>query len=175
MPTASKSSIQVLVEAEILRLVLDLRGHQVPAGAATADMVDRHEAAGDVVGLVVGRGRRRHQTDPLGHHGERCEGCRRLELDGARELGAGALAACQGAAARDADRVLEEDAVELGGFRHLGDVGVLLEIHVRRGDRVGMAPAGEVIARHAEETAESQHPLSHWTLPQPEPARSSCS
>jgi len=35
----------VLVEAEILGLVLDLRSHQIPARAAATDMVDRHEAA----------------------------------------------------------------------------------------------------------------------------------
>ena len=146
----------VLVEAKILGLVLDLRGHQVPARAAAADMVDRHEAAGDVVGLVVGRGRGRDQADPARHHGQRGERRRRLELDGAREFGAGALAACQGPAAGHAHRVLEEDRVELGGFRHLGDVGVLLEVHIGRGDRIGMTPAGQVIAGHAEEAAKTE-------------------
>ena len=148
----------VLVEAEILRLVLDLRGDQVPAGAAVADMVDRHEAAGDVVGLVVGRGRRRHEADALGHHGERRQRRRRLELHGARELGARPLAARQLPAARHADRVLEEDAVELRRFGHLGDVGVALEVHVIGRLGVGMAPAGEMVARHAEEAAEAKHP-----------------
>jgi hypothetical protein len=151
----------VLVEAEILRLVLDLRGHQVPAGAAAADVVDRHEAAGDVVGLVVGRGRRRHEADPLGHHGERRQRRRRLELDRARELGPRPLAARQLPAAGDADRVLEKDAVELRRLGDLGDVGVALEVHVVGRDRVGMAPAREMVARHAEEAAESQHALGH--------------
>ena len=151
---------QVLVEAEILRLVLDLRGHQVPAGAAAADMVDRGEAAGDVVGLVVGRGRRRHEADVVRDHGERRQRRRRLELDGARELGAGALAAGQRAAAGHAHRVLEEDGVELGGLGDLGDVGVLLEVHVRRRDRIGMAPAREMVAGHAEEAAEPELPAS---------------
>ena len=147
---------QMLVEAEILRLVLDLRRHQVPAGAAAADMVDRGEAAGDVVGLVVGRGRRRDEADPAGHHGECGKRCRRLELDGARELGARAFAPRQGAAAGHAHRVLEEDRVELGCFRHLGDVGVFLEIHVGRRHRIGMTPARQMVAGHAEEAAEAE-------------------
>ena len=118
-------------------------------------MVDRGEAPGDVVGLVVGRGRGRDQADAARHHRQGRQRSRRLELDGARELGAGALAARQRAAAGHADRVLEEDRVELGFFRDLGDVGVFLEIHVGRRDRIGMPPARQMVARHAEEAAQS--------------------
>ena len=64
------------------------------------------------------------------------------------------------AAARHADRVLEEDAVELGRLGDLRDVGVALEVHVVGRDGVGMAPAGEMVARHAEEAAEPEHALA---------------
>jgi hypothetical protein len=35
-------------------------------------------------------------------------------------------------------------------------VGVLLKVHVRCRDRIGMAPARQMVARHAEEAAETE-------------------
>ena len=43
--------LDMLVEAEIQRCVRVGRGDDVPAGAAAADMVERGETAGDVIGL----------------------------------------------------------------------------------------------------------------------------
>ena len=63
------------------------------------------------------------------------------------------------AAARHADRVLEEDAVELRRLGDLRDVGVALEVHVVGRDGVGMPPPGEMVARDAEEAAETEHAL----------------
>src|SRR4030095_14727276 len=55
----------------------------------------------------------------------------------------------------------EKQGADFRGPGGLGDVGVLLEVHVRRRDRVRMAPARQMVARHAEEAAQSQL-LSHW-------------
>jgi hypothetical protein len=63
--------VHVLVEAEVQRRVGIGGGDDVPAGAAAADMVQRGEAAGDVVGLVVGGRGGRHQADMLGHRRQR--------------------------------------------------------------------------------------------------------
>ena len=46
--------------------------------------------------------------------------------------------------------------VELGRLGDLGDVGVFLEVHVGRRDRIGMAPARQMVARHAEEAAQPE-------------------
>src|SRR4051794_14472506 len=70
--------LHVVVGAEVPRFVLDLRGDEVPPLTAAADVVDRGEAAGDVVGLVVGGRRRCDQTDACRHRGERREQRRRL-------------------------------------------------------------------------------------------------
>ena len=50
--------LDMLVEAEIERGVRIGGGDDVPAGAAAADMVERGEAARDVIGLVEGGGGR---------------------------------------------------------------------------------------------------------------------
>ena len=59
--------LHVLVEAEIQRRVRIGGGDDVPAGAAAADMVERGEAARDVIGLVEGGRAGRDQADMLGH------------------------------------------------------------------------------------------------------------
>ena len=53
-------------------------------GAAAADMVQRGEAAGDVIGLVERGGGGRDQADPLGHHRQRRQQGQRLERGGGR-------------------------------------------------------------------------------------------
>ena len=54
-PLIARVVLDMRLEAEILRLVLIERGHEIPAGAAVADEVDRGEPARDIIGLVVGR------------------------------------------------------------------------------------------------------------------------
>src|SRR6185312_1471037 len=112
-------------------------------------------------GLVVGRGRGRDEADALPIYGERRQRRGRLELDRSRELRPCPLAARQLAAARHADRVLEEDAVELRRLGDLRDVGIALEVHVVGRDGVGMPPPGEMVARDREEAAETEHALVH--------------
>ena len=63
----------VLIAAEIVRLVLETRGDDIPAGAAVAHVIERSKLARDVEGLVVTGRRRRNQADTLRHHCERAE------------------------------------------------------------------------------------------------------
>src|SRR5471032_3016706 len=58
--------LEMLVAAEVHGLVLGLRGDEIPAGAAAADVIDGEEAAGDVVRLVVGSRAGRDETDAAG-------------------------------------------------------------------------------------------------------------
>ena len=63
--------LHVLVEAEIQRRVGVGGGDDVPAGAAAADVVERGEAAGDMIGLVEGGRGGGDQADVLGDAGQR--------------------------------------------------------------------------------------------------------
>src|SRR6202044_524982 len=62
--------IKVILPAKVESRVRVRRRHDVPARAASAEMVERSEAARDVIGLVKRRGRRRNQADALGDHRE---------------------------------------------------------------------------------------------------------
>ena len=62
--------VQMILEAEIESSVRIGGGHDVPAGAPSADVVERGEAPGDVIGLVEGGGRRRDEPDALGRAGK---------------------------------------------------------------------------------------------------------
>jgi hypothetical protein len=68
-----------VVEAEVLRRITPGAGDDVPAGAAAADVIERREAAREVVRLVVGGRRRRDQADALGDGGERGQQDGRVE------------------------------------------------------------------------------------------------
>src|SRR5690606_16872952 len=98
------------VEVEVAGCLIAGGGHDVPAGSAAADVVERGESAGQVVWLVVRRRRGRDQANVAGRAGNRGEQDRRLE----------------GAARSPADRIQqdravgEEDRVELAPFRDLG-------------------------------------------------------
>src|SRR5216684_2096955 len=48
--------VQMRIETVVHRLVLGLRGDEVPTGPAAADVVDGQEAASKVVGLIVAGG-----------------------------------------------------------------------------------------------------------------------
>src|SRR5471032_1763058 len=98
----------MLVAAEVHRLVLGLRGDEVPAGAATADVIDGEEAAGDVVRLVVGRRAGRDQADAAGDGAQRRDRAHRLDVRLAAVLLAEDLAAIDRRTARDGDAVLEK-------------------------------------------------------------------
>src|SRR5580692_12822111 len=58
----------MLLAAEIVGLREIRRGHYIPSGAAGADMIERRELAGDVIGLVIA-GRGGGAEADMGRHG----------------------------------------------------------------------------------------------------------
>ena len=102
------------VAAEIGGLGLVVGGHQVPAGAAAVDQVERGEFARQVIGLVVGGGRGRDEADLLGHGGQGGQQGQRLEIHRAR----GARLGVQ-FGRTDADQVGEEEQVEFAALGQL--------------------------------------------------------
>ncbi len=136
------------VEVEVAGLVLDLAGHQVPAATAVADVVDRRETAGDVVGLVEGRGGGGHQADMRRAHRECGEARRGFQLHDARQARACQVAGLQRIRPADRDGVLEEDGVIQRALGHLREAHVPAEIHVGFNGGIGVAPARQVVARH---------------------------
>ncbi|CAB3958132.1 hypothetical protein LMG7053_05550 [Achromobacter ruhlandii] len=139
----------VFVQVEVLRLALAAGGHQVPARAAAADVVERGELARHVVGLVVGGGDGGDQADFLGHGGQRRQQRQRLEMVAAR----GARQRRQVGVAH-ADRVGQEDRIELGGLGAPRQFDVVAEVDRRIGLGLGMAPGGDVVAGLHQEGAE---------------------
>jgi hypothetical protein len=63
--------LHVIVEAEVERGIGVRRGDDIPAGAAARDVVERGEAAGDVIGRVKGGGAGGDQADILGDGSKR--------------------------------------------------------------------------------------------------------
>ncbi len=135
--------VRVFAAAELARHRGVLSGDRVPARASAAEVVERREAAGQLVRFVVGRRGGADEADALGH------GAHQRQRDGGIEGAAGAL-----------DPVLlirdllgEEYRMQLSGF---GGAGAF---HVeRRGNVVG----GFAVARHprAEMKAQAMHERS---------------
>ena len=65
-PLVALGVLHVVIKPEIQRRVRIGGGDDVPAGAAAADMVERGEAAGDVIGLVEGGRAGGDQADMFG-------------------------------------------------------------------------------------------------------------
>ena len=134
---------QVLVLPEVRGFRGVGGGHQVPSRAATREVVQGGEVAGQVVGLVVGGGHGGHQSDVVGDRGQRGE-----EGDGL-EMGVVSVQTPRVGLAHvrpGGGGVRKEQRVE---FRRLGRLGqplVMLEIvsGVRRG--IGVSPGGDMVA-----------------------------
>ena len=71
--------LDMLGQPEIERRIGIGSRDNIPTGAAVADVVERGEPAGDMVGFVKGRRCRRDQPDPLGHHCKGRKQCQRLK------------------------------------------------------------------------------------------------
>ena len=149
--------VQVILLAKVESGVRIGGRHDVPAGAAAADVVERREAASDVIGLVKRRGRRRNQADPFGRarksrkQGERLErGHRRApsqRLDRHVEHG---------------EMVGHEERVELSAFERLGETLQMLKVEVRVRIGAWIAPPARMDSDRTHEGAEAQLPVSHW-------------
>ena len=71
----------MLFEAVVERIVLVVRGDEIPAGAATADLVERGELARQRIGFVEGGGGGGDEAEMFGDRGERRQDGHRLEFD----------------------------------------------------------------------------------------------
>ena len=71
--------LHVLLQPEVQRRIRIGGGDDVPAGASAADVVERGEPAGDVVGRVEGGRAGGDQADVLGHRGQGRQQRERLE------------------------------------------------------------------------------------------------
>ena len=130
----------LLIEIEIVRGSLGCRRHDVPAGPAAGDEVERGEFAGEVVGLLVGGGGRRNEAEMGGERRECGKQRHRLET---RHLSASTF---RGPTERDRQAVGEEIGVEetpLGGKRELL---VKLEVRGAIGRLVGVPPGGDMLS-----------------------------
>jgi hypothetical protein len=142
--------VQVILSPKVESRVRIGRRHDVPARAAAADMVERREAARDVVGLVKSRGRRRNQADPLGRARER------------RKQSEGLEGRNRGASSQRLDRHIEhremvghEERVEPPAFERLSETLQVLEVEVRVGIGAGIAPPSSVDSHGPHKSAES--------------------
>ena len=145
--------LDMFVEAEIQRRVGIGRRHDVPAGAAAADMVERGEAAGNVIGLVEGRRCGGDQADMLGDGGQRRQQRERLERRH------------RVAAPQRLDRHVEhgqmvghEEGVELRRLQRLREALQMREIEIGVGIGARIAPGAGVKTDRAHEGAEPQLP-----------------
>ena len=156
---------EMLVARIVQRILLVVRGHEVPARAAAADLVERGELAGQRIGLVEGRGRGGDQAEILRDRCKSRQDGHRLEL---HDL---AHAAAHIVAALEIDRrgIGQEQQVELAPFgelgvlHHLGKAGAGLHVSL------GMTPGRDMLAGLVHEGPETHHPLllrlRHVSLP----------
>ena len=136
------------------------RRDAVPAGAAVADVVERGEFAGDVIGLVVGRRCRRHQADAIRHARERRQQRQRLQVG--NELHGAAERVHVRFARRHAVR--QKDHVELGALGGLGDLDIVPDVDVGIDLRAWVPPRRDVMAGRIEVGGEP-HGGAHGAVP----------
>ena len=148
--------VHMRIEAEVHRLVLGLRRHQVPADPAAADMVDGQEPPRDIVWFVVAGRACRDQPEMRRDRREPGDRADRLDMCLAPAARIERLAAIQPGTAGDRHAVLEEHRIQPAVFSHACHFGKMAETEVGLGDRVRVAPSGRMAARHVHERAEPQ-------------------
>jgi hypothetical protein len=135
-PRVALGRVRMAVQREVRRRPGVQRRDDVHRDPAAAYLVQRREAAGQVVRLVEGGRGRGHQADPLGDGGDRGQHHGRLE--GVPRPRPGFRA--------DGDAVGQEDRVERAPLRHLRAVLVITDVEI--GQRVVLqTPAMVVLAR----------------------------
>src|SRR5262249_49149995 len=129
--------------AEVGRLGVVERGHDVPRGAAAHHVVEGREDPGDVEGLEVRRRVRAAQADVAGGHAHGGEQGDQVELDHADAV-AHRLREVVAVAIGHGQPVVEERELELAGLERAADPLIVLGgEEVLRGRRV--APRGRVV------------------------------
>ena len=153
----------VLVAAVVQRVLLVVRGHEVPGRAAAADLVERGELAGERIGLVVGRGRCRDEAEMPGYGGQRRQDRHRFELHDLAHATARVGIALQ----IDRGGIGEEQEVELAALGELGDLDHVGQAGPGMVMGVGVSPCGDMLSGLVHESAEMHHAfgLRHASLP----------
>ena len=148
-PVVSLGVRHVLRETEVQRGIGVRRRHDVPAGAAAAQMVERCEAPRDVERRIEGGRRRGDETDPLGDGGERGEQREGLE-------GGDGVAAFQRLHRHVEHREVigHEERVEPRRLEPLREAFQMREVEVRVRPGAGIAPAAGVDADRPHEGGE---------------------
>ena len=143
----------MLLAAEIVGLREIRRGHYIPSGAAGADMIERRELAGDVIGLVIA-GRGGGAEADMGRHGrERRQQGQRVEVD--HVLRPAAQRREPPVAHRN--RVGDKHQVELAALGGLRNLRVVPEIGAGIDLRLGVQPRSDVIAGGMKKGAKPHH------------------
>ncbi|MNN23323.1 hypothetical protein D3C81_1367170 [compost metagenome] len=142
----SLSMLHVLFGTEIGGFVRIAGRHQIPAGAASADQVERRQAARQHIGFVVGGAGRADQAEVFGY---RCQGWQqreRIERDRT-------VATRQHFQWRRAhgQRIGQEQSVEPGLLKHAGKPCHVRKAGMEAGFRARVAPGTGVDAGHAQQ------------------------
>ena len=143
--------LHVIVYAEIERGVGIGRRDDIPARPPAADMVERSEAARDVIGRIESRRSRGDEADALGRGGESGQERERLERGDRRA----ALQRLNGHV-EDSQMVGHEERVELRSLQGLGEPLQMLKVEVGVGIGAGIAPPSRMNADRAHESAKMQ-------------------
>ncbi len=148
-----------LVEAEVARRIIIGRCHDIPGGAAVAEMIQRCEQPGEVIGFVEAGGGSCAEPD-MGRR--RRDG--RQQRDGFEDVhehrepapGVQVLGPCRG-------RVGDEEEVEEAPLGKLCGPGVIADVGRRIRGRVGLQPGGRMRACPLDQHCQS-HLRHGWSF-----------
>ena len=147
-PLVALAVLEVLVATIVPGGALQAGGHYVPSRAALADMVQRAELPGDVVGLPIRSGQGADETDLRGRDRQGRQQGQRLQ----------AVEEMRGGVGRDERAVDDEHQVELGGLGQPGVVDVPVDVDAGVAGQGWVAPARVICADARQDRAEFQLP-----------------
>ncbi len=152
--------LHVIFKAEIQRRVGIGGGDDVPSRAAAADVIERSEAAGDMIGFVEGGRTRRDQADMFSGAGQRRQQRERFE----RGDGVAALERID-RHVEHGEVICHEEGVELSGFEFPDQLLDMPEIEIGVRPRAGIAPRPGMNRDRPHERAEPQLTFCHCPVP----------
>ena len=156
-PLVALGVLHMVVEPEIERSVRIGRGHDIPSRTASADMVERGEAPGDMIGLVERRRSRRDQPDVLGGAGQRRQQRERLE----RRHGVAALERID-RHVQHGQMIGHEEGIEFPGLQFPDQTLDMRKIEISVRPRAGIAPRPRMNADRPHKSAQPQLTFCHW-------------
>ena len=110
--------------AHVQGLAVVHRRHDVPGRSSVRHQIDGGEGSGDIERLVIGRGARRADAQPLRRHGHDHEDGDGVHLHAANAVFDRVLMIVA-IAVRHREPVVEESHLELAFFQHAAEVGVI--------------------------------------------------